>query len=1053
MRIYHSTWLPPDGKDFNNFGQFLFLIETDKIMASKRRKGWHPTSLGPANIKEQLVSDLKTTGSKLKKMGITASDFTMPFPTYDDTPLPSSEMAQLTGTILPHAYTWQTWKVAALAIKEPLIFLRELQYKLTVNPSGVQAGSDLLFWMRYTHALINIAKLHQYLPVMRCRPPKGSDKGSVSVYLSWLPVAQTYERYLREFAAAMPAVCAASTTDETGRTIEPTELPFPDRLSLLRHYSEQQFDWLVQNTAFPKYFVDTFKDSWLGYALTEFHRNNPDASMDVSKDDWKQWKAWYNRIAGEKKEVGFVLGIRLDEVDVNRELSWQIRFFVESFRNPSLKIDLADWWELTKAKKSRWTKEFGKQFERNLLVSLGNAARICPLLWEGMENDQPIGLELDTDDAYEFLTDDALVLESAGFRILWPSWWTPEGRRRPHIRIRVSKRPAAKSDSAANTSGLLSLNKLVDYHYDLVVGSEPVTVDEWLTLVNAKEPLFKFRGQWVEVEQVQLIYMLSLWKRNQANNDGIEVNQLFRDVAKFDPETYEFELDNDLDGVLNGLQNQERIQAAANPTSLRGELRYYQKIGLAWLLKLEQLGLNPCLADDMGLGKTIQLIALMLNEREAAQTNGKCLPTLLIAPTSVLSNWQKEVDKFAPSLTCAMHHGSTRPRDEESFKQAISGVDLVITSFALARSDQEVFRACQWGRLIVDEAQNIKNPKSEQAKAICTFEAPRRIAVTGTPVENRLMDLWSLFNFLNPGYLGAIGQFKKVYETPIQRDSDTQLSKQLQQLVRPFILRRLKTDKSIIDDLPDKVEQKVYCNLTREQASLYQLVVDDVQQQIEKAEGMQRRGLILATLMKLKQICNHPAQFLQDGSAFSDSRSHKLTRLNEMVDEALDESNSLLVFTQFTHVGKQLEELLRERHNCPVHYLHGGTSRVNREKMIESFQDKDSPPEIFVLSLKAGGAGITLTRANHVFHFDRWWNPAVENQATDRAYRIGQEKTVFVHKMVVLGTLEERIDEMIETKQSMAEKIVDGNEDWLTEMDNNAFRELIALNRKMILEA
>jgi SNF2 family DNA or RNA helicase len=419
----------------------------------------------------------------------------------------------------------------------------------------------------------------------------------------------------------------------------------------------------------------------------------------------------------------------------------------------------------------------------------------------------------------------------------------------------------------------------------------------------------------------------------------------------------------------------------------------------------------------------------------------------------VLGNWEKELKRFAPDLISLIHHGSQREATLKDFKAQLNHCDVLITSFTLIRKDKPLFAAIHWHRVVIDEAQNIKNPKSAQTKAIQSLKASRRIAMTGTPIENRLMDVWSIFHFLNPGYLGTAAQFKKSYETPIQRDGDVVRSTQLKKLLHPFILRRLKTDKNIINDLPDKIEQKVYCNLTQEQASLYQAVVDDVQDQLEEAEGIQRKGLILSTLMRLKQICNHPAQFLQDGSVFSRSRSHKLARVDEMIEEALQEGDSLLLFTQFTEVGAALETQLRERYHCPVYYLHGGTSRKKRETMITQFQHENTPASIFILSLKAGGVGITLTRANHVFHFDRWWNPAVENQATDRAFRIGQKKTVFAHKLVTLGTLEERIDQMLEDKQKLADSIVGSDESWLTEMDNDAFRELIKLNRKTIVEA
>ena len=363
----------------------------------------------------------------------------------------------------------------------------------------------------------------------------------------------------------------------------------------------------------------------------------------------------------------------------------------------------------------------------------------------------------------------------------------------------------------------------------------------------------------------------------------------------------------------------------------------------------------------------------------------------------------------------------------------------------------KLFNSQSWQRLVIDEAQNIKNPKAAQTKAILSLSAQHRLALTGTPVENRLLDLWSIFNFLNPGYLGKETQFRKAFEVPIQKQNDRLQSTVLKKLVEPFILRRVKTDKQIIKDLPDKVENKQYCNLTKEQASLYEVVIKEVEKQLEEAEGIKRKGLILSTLMRLKQICNHPRQFLQDNSAFTPERSHKLERLGEMLEEVILEGDSLLIFTQFTEIGDSLQKYLKQTFRYNTYYLHGGTSQPKREQMIEEFQHPETEPSVFILSLKAGGVGITLTKANHVFHFDRWWNPAVENQATDRAFRIGQQKNVFVHKFVTLGTLEERIDEMIEEKKKVANAIVSNDESWLTELDNESFRQLIALNKQTII--
>ncbi|WP_446698371.1 DEAD/DEAH box helicase [Anabaena sp. PCC 7938] len=538
--------------------------------------------------------------------------------------------------------------------------------------------------------------------------------------------------------------------------------------------------------------------------------------------------------------------------------------------------------------------------------------------------------------------------------------------------------------------------------------------------------------------------------------------------------------------MMAKLQDKSSLEPISDQLNLQGNLREYQKRGVAWLEYLERLGLNGCLADDMGLGKSVQVIARLVQERELLASEeeierggdegdgenkgnkgnkgekrnrgdrqtklSNVPPTLLIAPTSVVGNWQKEIAKFAPHLQSMIHHGSDRIQTAPEFKTACQQNDVVITSFTLARKDEKLLHSIKWQRIVLDEAQNIKNPKAAQTKAILKLSAKHRLALTGTPVENRLLDLWSIFNFLNPGYLGKEAQFRKSFEIPIQKDNDRIKSSTLKKLVEPLILRRVKTDKSIINDLPDKVEQKLYTNLTKEQASLYEVVVKDVEEKLQTVEGIQRKGLILSTLMKLKQICNHPAQFLQDNSEFSTERSHKLSRLVEMVDEAVSEGESLLIFSQFTEVCEQVEKYIKHNLRCNTYYLHGGTSRPRREKMITEFQEPDTEASVFILSLKAGGVGITLTKANHVFHFDRWWNPAVENQATDRAFRIGQQKNVFVHKFVAIGTLEEKIDQMIEDKKKLANAVVGNDESWLTELDNDAFKQLIALNKSAILE-
>jgi SNF2 family DNA or RNA helicase len=448
----------------------------------------------------------------------------------------------------------------------------------------------------------------------------------------------------------------------------------------------------------------------------------------------------------------------------------------------------------------------------------------------------------------------------------------------------------------------------------------------------------------------------------------------------------------------------------------------------------------------MGLGKTIQTLTLIQRDRRA----GTNAPVLLVCPTSVVGNWQKEAARFTPDLPVLVHHGLSRSRGEE-FAEDASKHAIVISSYSLLHRDFEILKAVPWSGVVLDEAQNIKNADTKQAAASRALNAGYRIALTGTPVENNVGDLWSIMEFLNPGLLGTRSEFRDNYYRPIQTARDPQASERLRIVTRPFILRRLKTDKSVISDLPEKMEGKVFCNLTKEQASLYAAVVKDSLNALEKAEGIRRKGIVLATLTRLKQICNHPTQYLADNSPLP-GRSGKLARLTEMIEEAISVDDRVLVFTQFAEMGDMLHRHLQETFGREALFLHGAVPKKQRDRMVERFQEEPHGPPIFILSLKAGGTGLNLTRASHVFHFDRWWNPAVENQATDRAFRIGQKKNVQVHKFVCAGTLEEKIDAMIEAKHEIASGVVGSGEGWLTELSTSQLKDLFALSRTAVVE-
>jgi len=420
----------------------------------------------------------------------------------------------------------------------------------------------------------------------------------------------------------------------------------------------------------------------------------------------------------------------------------------------------------------------------------------------------------------------------------------------------------------------------------------------------------------------------------------------------------------------------------------------------------------------------------------------------VICPTSIVGNWKREVHRFAPGLRVMVHHGSGRAREAE-FVAAAQQHDVVISTYGLARRDLDYLIQVSWSDVILDEAQNIKNPHAKQTQAIRKLRTANRIAMTGTPIENRLSELWSIMQFLNPGFLGSQAGFRKTFALPIERYQDKMATERLKGLVEPLILRRVKTDPTVIQDLPDKLEMKVYCNLTAEQATLYEAVAKESLERIASAKekGIERRGVVLGALMRLKQVCNHPAHFLGDGSALP-GRSGKLDRLGEMMDEALSIGDRALVFTQFAQMGHMLRAYLQTLFGVEVLFLHGGTPQKRRDHMIARFQQARDGPPIFVLSLKAGGTGLNLTAANHVFHFDRWWNPAVEDQATDRAFRIGQTRDVQVHKFICAGSLEERIDELIESKRALAESVIGAGEGWLTELSTDELRDIMTLRRE-----
>jgi len=740
----------------------------------------------------------------------------------------------------------------------------------------------------------------------------------------------------------------------------------------------------------------------------------------------------------ERPAGPFKLCFRLEEPE-RSEGPWRVSFLLQSTSDPT--VLLPPGVALSPGSKApKILPRESYELREKVLAALDHAVRICPYIKHSLSDVEEGGYALDVWEAHEFLSVHAAALQAAGFGVLLPAWWT-----RKDVQPKLAARPRA-SRPGIQGGAKFSLSDAIRLDWEVALGQETLTREELDALTKLKEPLVRLRGRWVEADGEAIRTATEFWKKTQQSTLR-DVVRLSLGGGEAPPglETQEVEAEGELGRFLDRLRGKARYETLAPPKKFDGRLRPYQVRGFSWLAFLRQYGLGACLADDMGLGKTVQALALIQSDREA----GVRLPVLIACPLSVVSNWKKEAERFTPGLSLLVHHGVDR-KIAAAFKKSVAKHAVVVTSYALLARDFETLREIHWGGVILDEAQNIKNPQTLQASAARALQADYRIALTGTPVENHVGDLWSIMEFLNPGLLGSQAEFKKNFLAPIEF-GDKEAAERLSRLTRPFVLRRLKTDKSIIRDLPDKLELKVFCNLTKEQAALYAAVGQDAEGAIEGAGGIQRRGLILAALTKLKQICNHPAQFLGDNSRL-EGRSGKLARLCEMLEEVFESGERALVFTQYAEMGALLQRHLSETFNREVLFLHGGVPRAKRDIMVEKFQAEGDGPAVFVLSLKAGGTGLNLTRATHVFHYDRWWNPAVENQATDRAFRIGQLKNVQVHKFICVGTLEEKIDAMLERKKDVAQQIVGAGEGWLTELSNAELREVFTLSAEAVGE-
>ncbi len=745
-----------------------------------------------------------------------------------------------------------------------------------------------------------------------------------------------------------------------------------------------------------------------------------------SEERWSQWIGWSD------SALPFSIGLRLNEPE-DDDGEWQLETILRDRKKNDKLLVYGD-----KPLPTAW-KMYDSEIEEEQRAWMS----VIPSLRDE-SHAHSMKRYLSEDEAWEFLMNVSETLLNLGIEILLPSWWIAMKEANMTVKAKV------KSMDTSYRPSFVGLNAMLDFDWRVSMNGAELSESQFQQMVTDQRRLVKVEGKWLKLDPEMIQRIQELMEK--AKKKGLRMQDLLeQELAEDDPASEEeedprifakiqIELNRSMKKMVKQLSDVKEIPMVKPSGQFIGNLRPYQETGLSWLLFLRQFGFGACLADDMGLGKTIQLMTYLLHVKENEKLDA---PFLIICPTSVLGNWQHEFAKFAPSLRVHLHYGASRMKGEE-FAEAANGADVILTSYGLSHLDVEELSSIRWSAIALDEAQNIKNYHTKQSRAIRSIDGMHHIALSGTPMENRLSELWSIFDFLNKGYLGNFPHFQKKYIVPIEREDNKVAVKDLQSKIGPFLLRRTKKDPDVELNLPDKLEQKEYCALTAEQASLYETALKETFEKLQKVTGFERKGLVLQMLNSLKQLCDHPALYLKEEMPIRElDRSEKLLKLVDLVESILENGEACLVFTQYIGMGEMIQRVLREKFNIEAPFLNGSMPKNKRDEYVKSFQDGKFP--IFLLSLKAGGTGLNLTTANHVIHYDRWWNPAVENQATDRAYRIGQNRFVHVHKLIASGTLEEKIDAMLDKKQLLNDEILQSNQ-WMTELSDEDLFSMLSLN-------
>lgn len=1034
MRLWQGVW--------DSRGKFFLWAEDSKRARDRTAIDGTTTTHPFACAPEELATGISELGFDLTE----TTEITLLLPSDATGPTASPRIA--VGDSAAQR-TLRKWSFPALTLT-PLEAASVLT-SLPKEPTDTfRFDHSLSFWREATCFILELLARGRFLP--------GVSRAGPTARAIWQPVAaeDADQNRLGTLVSSIPPLCLALESERNDPAFIIDSFVQEVVNALIRSFIRAQplHSSIAEEPIAHKFPLAT---QWLS-ALS-----SGDGALSGDQLDFRgleqKLKVWAGKFFGSSQKFTLQTALQIHapapRPDDTSEARWQVEFLVRSVHDESQALPARELWNGTLGFLAN-TDHNWEEIEQLLLTDLGRISDHVPAIRMALlKEPYPTHATLSTREAYSFMREAARLTELSGVGVIYPEWWN---RLEASVGLRLRVNAPELPRATVATASVIGSKELLSFDWEIALGNSTLTVEKFQELVEKHSPLVEVDGTWIELPPERVAATLAFIEKQKKKSSltALEALRLGLTIEAHD-EIFPI-IGFTASGWIRQLldTNQSPLTLIEQPEKFQGQLRPYQREGISWLDFLSRANVGGCLADDMGLGKTIQFLALILHEQ--GQSAKKLDPTLLVVPMSILDNWYREATRFAPTLKLYLHHGPERLVGQ-SFFQTVEQADLVLTTYSLIYRDEQLFQRVRWERIALDEAQNIKNLSTKQTQAVralCRNQLSdsdrerecRRLVLTGTPLENHLEELWSVFDFLNPGILGSVAEFRSRFAVPIERDRDRDAAQALSRVIRPFVLRRLKTDSKVISDLPEKIEIDEHTGLTNEQAALYQKMLNSMLTQIDKSSGIHRKGLVLSTITKLKQICNHPTLLLHDNTDLGE-RSAKVNRLSELIEVILSEKDKLLVFTQYAQMGHLLKPFLEEQFNQEVLFLHGSLPRAARDEVITKFQKKDGP-SLFILSLKAGGLGLNLTEANQVIHFDQWWNPAVHEQATDRAYRIGQKRNVQVRTFICKGTLEERIHQMLQSKKDLAEQIVGATKNIITEMSTDELQSLLSLSAEYL---